>query len=156
MIPLTHNHRVKSQLESEQHLEVLLGKIVQHYANTTNDYVNHLFSGADDAAVSQLSDLINDGKWVDVDFVNSESADPVTWQKIATQIIYGQLIPAAWSQVGGLHPVSVFDDKVCNGGDSKGTDSDRHIASDVSVICSSQSFKLVIHLEHGVCHGSYC
>jgi hypothetical protein len=128
--------KAKTQLEATQHLDQLLGSMVDEFANTTVQYVESLFAGNDNA-VSALSDTIANGKWIDVAFVSSQQLNNEETKQIASQVLYGQLIPAAWTGVGGLRPVVVFDDKICTD-NAQGNDASRYISKNVSITCSLQ------------------
>lgn len=80
-----------------------LGTLVDGWANVTQKYMTNLFSGSDDA-LTQLDAYIKDGHWTDPHIDNSL----FSLQGVMEKVLYGQLIPKAWSEHTAVHPVVVF------------------------------------------------
>lgn len=124
--------RAKTQLEATQKLDSLLGLVVDQFSSATSKFVEKVFSGTDEG-VSMLSDMIKDGKWIDGAFLTSDiQKNNEELKAITSKILYAQLIPAAWSQVGGLHPIIIYDDKACAEENKNSHTADAHISKDVS------------------------
>lgn len=94
---------VQGQVNTANDLSSELGKLVDGWASVTQQYMTNLFSGSDDA-LTQLDAYINDGHWADTSFNNSL----FSLQGVMENVLYGQLIPKAWSDHTAVHPVVVF------------------------------------------------
>jgi len=95
---------VQGQVNTQNDLGLMLGKLVDGWASVTQTYMTNLFSGSDDA-LTQLDAYVNDGHWADTSF-NNNSLDGL--KGIMENVLYGQLIPQAWSDHTAVHPVVVF------------------------------------------------
>ena len=94
---------VQGQMDTLNDIRSELGTLVDGWANVTQQYMSNLFSGSDDA-LTQLDAYVMNGNWADTDFDNSL----FSLQGIMENVLYGQLIPKAWSDHTTVHPVVVF------------------------------------------------
>lgn len=100
----------------------MLGQIVRGWANVTDSWLDHLFSGAD-SGLADLDKFMVGGIWTDAGMtIPNFSLSDVT-----QRILYGRLIPAAWSDHTEVHPVIVYDTNITEPNltgrkDSKGLD----------------------------------
>ena len=94
---------VQGQLNTLNDLTSELGALVDGWANVTSTYVSDLFSGSDQA-LTQLDAYVKDGNWADTSGISSL----FSLQGVMENVLYGQLIPKAWSDHTEVHPVIVF------------------------------------------------
>ncbi|KAL8793332.1 MAG: hypothetical protein Q9195_004109 [Heterodermia aff. obscurata] len=94
---------VQGQLNTLNDLTSELGALVDGWANVTSTYVSNLFSGSDEA-LTQLDAYVKDGNWADTSGISSL----FSLQGVMENLLYGQLLPKAWSDHTEVHPVIVF------------------------------------------------
>lgn len=94
---------VKGEVDTLNDIRSELGKMVDGWANVTQQYMSNLFSGTDDG-LTQLDAYVNNGSWADTDFNNSL----FSLQGVMENVLYGSLIPKAWAERNKVHPVVVF------------------------------------------------
>lgn len=124
--------RAKSAIAAEQTLEAMVGQLIASYESTTASFLEHIFSGSAEY-LPLLATMIDNGKWIDNTFEMNTFLDIDATTQLVERVLYAQLMPAAWNQVGGLHPVIVMDDTICTSSPKVGgTSAARYIGQDVS------------------------
>lgn len=105
----------KDAIGRENDLTSMLNTLVQAYEDTTSGFLNNIFGGSSDG-ITALTSMLDNGKWIDPTFNGGKQLDLPTMRGIVEKILFAQLMPLAWKDVGGLHPVVLIDDKICSGG----------------------------------------
>lgn len=77
--------------------------------------------------------MIGDGKWIDPVATQNTFLNLDDMKGFLEQILYAQLMPRAWSDVGGLHPVIVMDNSICSADPGPDNSAERYVSSDVSM-----------------------
>lgn len=98
--------RIEGQVSTADDISSMLGTIVQGWANTTDAWLDHLFSGTDQG-LADLDKQILGGAWAD----SAMSVPNNSLQDAMERIIYGRLIPAAWTDHPDVHPVIVYSNR---------------------------------------------
>ncbi len=97
---------VQGQVDTLNDINLILGHIIDGWSSVTEQYSTKLFSGSDDG-LTQLDAYIDGGGWYDTNGIHKISDLSTNMENV----LYGGLIPLAWTDHREVHPVVIFQEQ---------------------------------------------